>query len=158
MQTCERLVHARQGKLATTAAAATAHAMHSERVVLPLPVTVALALPRTTNALTAPRAAVRLVQDWHLLAHHARQNSRQTCGSATPACSHEVLNGARIFRAPCAGLDTCLSIMKVLHQGHGDPKYRPCPLLAQYVDAGWHGQKSGKGVYHYEHHSASSTH
>jgi hypothetical protein len=39
------------------------------------------------------------------------------------------------------GLDTCLSIMKVLHTGLGDTKYRPCPLLQQYVDAGWIGQK-----------------
>ncbi|XP_002968438.2 uncharacterized protein LOC9631266 [Selaginella moellendorffii] len=47
------------------------------------------------------------------------------------------------------GLDTCLSIMGVLHAGLGDAKYRPCPLLAQYVDAGWLGRKSGRGVYHY---------
>lgn len=56
------------------------------------------------------------------------------------------------------GLDTCLSIMKVLHQGMGDAKYRPCPLLAQYVDAGWHGQKAGKGVYQYEHHGGEGEH
>lgn len=43
------------------------------------------------------------------------------------------------------GLDTCLSIMKVLHNGLGDSKYRPCPLLQSYVDAGWVGQKAGKG-------------
>lgn len=48
------------------------------------------------------------------------------------------------------GLDTCLSIMRVLHNGLGDPKYRPCPLLQQYVDAGWLGQKVGKGVYSYD--------
>eukprot|EP00882_Tetradesmus_deserticola_P001208 GHRQ01001306.1.p1 GENE.GHRQ01001306.1~~GHRQ01001306.1.p1 ORF type:complete len:300 (+),score=105.45 GHRQ01001306.1:336-1235(+) len=47
------------------------------------------------------------------------------------------------------GLDTCLSIMKVLHNGLGDSKYRPCPLLQSYVDAGWLGQKAGKGVYQY---------
>ena len=47
------------------------------------------------------------------------------------------------------GLDTCLAIMKVLHQGLGDSKYRPCPLLIQYVDAGWFGRKSGRGVYQY---------
>ncbi|KAJ7537775.1 hypothetical protein O6H91_11G022000 [Diphasiastrum complanatum] len=47
------------------------------------------------------------------------------------------------------GLDTCLSIMNVLHKGLGDSKYRPCPLLIQYVDAGWHGRKSGRGVYSY---------
>jgi len=45
------------------------------------------------------------------------------------------------------GLDTCLAIMKVLHQHLGDDKYRPCPLLTQYVDAGWLGNKSGRGVY-----------
>lgn len=47
------------------------------------------------------------------------------------------------------GLDTCLAIMEVLHQGMGDSKYRPCPLLKQYVDAGWLGRKSGRGFYEY---------
>ena len=47
------------------------------------------------------------------------------------------------------GLDTCLAIMNVLHDGLGDAKYRACPLLRQYVDAGWLGKKSGRGVYKY---------
>jgi len=47
------------------------------------------------------------------------------------------------------GLDTCLSILKVMHEGLGDSKYRPCPLLVQYVDAGWFGKKVGRGVYQY---------
>lgn len=47
------------------------------------------------------------------------------------------------------GLDTCLSIMEVLHQGFGDSKYRPAPLLRDYVDAGLLGKKTGKGVYDY---------
>jgi 3-hydroxybutyryl-CoA dehydrogenase len=47
------------------------------------------------------------------------------------------------------GLDTCLSILRVLHQGLGDDKYRPCPLLVQMVDAGWTGKKSGRGFYRY---------
>jgi 3-hydroxybutyryl-CoA dehydrogenase len=47
------------------------------------------------------------------------------------------------------GLDTCLSILRVLHQGFGDPKYRPSPLLVRMVDAGWLGKKSGKGFYEY---------
>ena len=47
------------------------------------------------------------------------------------------------------GLDTCLSILRVLHEGFGDPKYRPSPLLARMVDAGWLGRKSGRGFYEY---------
>ncbi len=47
------------------------------------------------------------------------------------------------------GLDTCLAILKVLHQGLGDDKYRPCPLLVQMVDAGWMGKKAGRGFYRY---------
>jgi 3-hydroxybutyryl-CoA dehydrogenase len=48
------------------------------------------------------------------------------------------------------GLDTCLAILRVLHGGLGDDKYRPCPLLVQMVDAGWHGRKTGRGFYRYD--------
>ena len=51
--------------------------------------------------------------------------------------------------ADLIGLDTCLAIMEVLHAGIGDDKYRPCPLLRKYVDAGWLGRKSGRGFYKY---------
>jgi 3-hydroxybutyryl-CoA dehydrogenase len=47
------------------------------------------------------------------------------------------------------GLDVCVDIMRVLQEGYGDPKYRPCPLLVRMVDAGWLGRKSGRGFYSY---------
>ena len=51
--------------------------------------------------------------------------------------------------ADLIGLDTCLAILEVLHKGMGDSKYRPCPLLRQYVDAGWLGKKTGRGFHRY---------
>jgi 3-hydroxybutyryl-CoA dehydrogenase len=51
--------------------------------------------------------------------------------------------------ADLIGLDTCLSIMEVLHRDLGDDKYRPCPLLRNYVAARWLGRKTGRGFYHY---------
>jgi len=48
------------------------------------------------------------------------------------------------------GLDVCVDILRVLHDGLGDPKYRPCPLLVRMVDAGWLGRKSRRGFYSYE--------
>jgi 3-hydroxybutyryl-CoA dehydrogenase len=51
--------------------------------------------------------------------------------------------------ADLIGLDVCLDILRVLHDGFGDPKYRPCPLLVKMVDAGYHGRKNGRGFYEY---------
>ena len=51
--------------------------------------------------------------------------------------------------ADLIGLDTCLAIMETLHAGFGDSKYRPCPLLRKYVEAGWLGRKTGRGFYSY---------
>ena len=61
-------------------------------------------------------------------------------------CNHPM---GPLTLADFIGLDTCLAIMEVLHDGFADPRYRPCPLLRQYVDAGWLGKKSGRGVYNY---------
>ncbi|MDG2430166.1 MAG: 3-hydroxybutyryl-CoA dehydrogenase [Paracoccaceae bacterium] len=55
------------------------------------------------------------------------------------------------------GLDTCLAIMNVLHEGLADTKYRPCPLLTKYVEAGWLGKKSKRGFYNYETDTPSPT-
>jgi 3-hydroxybutyryl-CoA dehydrogenase len=52
--------------------------------------------------------------------------------------------------ADLIGLDTCLEILSVMQSGFGDPKYRPCPLLRQYVAAGWLGKKAGRGFYNYD--------
>jgi 3-hydroxybutyryl-CoA dehydrogenase len=54
-----------------------------------------------------------------------------------------------LMLADFIGLDTCLAILEVMHHGHGDPKYRPCPLLRKYVAQGWLGRKSGRGFYTY---------
>ena len=76
-------------------------------------------------------------------------------GVATPEAVDEVMKlGMNHPMGPLAladliGLDTCLAIMEVLYKGFGDSKYRACPLLRKYVNAGWLGRKSGRGFYSY---------
>jgi 3-hydroxybutyryl-CoA dehydrogenase len=76
-------------------------------------------------------------------------------GVATPAAIDEVFKLGMahpmgpLSLADFIGLDVCLDIMRVLLEGLGDPKYRPCPLLVRMVDAGWLGKKSGRGFYQY---------
>lgn len=77
-------------------------------------------------------------------------------GVATPEGIDEVMKrGMNHPMGPLAladfiGLDTVLAIMETMHVGYGDSKYRPCPLLRQYVKAGWLGKKTGKGFYEYK--------
>jgi 3-hydroxybutyryl-CoA dehydrogenase len=77
-------------------------------------------------------------------------------GVATPEAVDEVFKLGMahpmgpLTLADFIGLDVCLDIMRVLHSGLGDSKYRPCPLLVRMVDAGWLGRKSGRGFYKYE--------
>lgn len=77
-------------------------------------------------------------------------------GVATPEAIDDVMKMGMnhpmgpLTLADFIGLDTCLYIMEVLHEGLGDSKYRPCPLLRKYVKAGWLGRKSGRGFYVYE--------
>jgi 3-hydroxybutyryl-CoA dehydrogenase len=76
-------------------------------------------------------------------------------GVATPAAVDEVFKLGMahpmgpLTLADFIGLDVCLDIMRVMQDGLGDPKYRPCPLLIKMVDAGWLGRKSGRGFYTY---------
>jgi len=76
-------------------------------------------------------------------------------GVATPQAVDEVFKLGMahpmgpLTLADFIGLDVCLDIMRVLQDGLGDPKYRPCPLLIKMVDAGWLGRKSGQGIYKY---------
>jgi 3-hydroxybutyryl-CoA dehydrogenase len=76
-------------------------------------------------------------------------------GVATPEAVDQVMKLGMnhpmgpLTLADFIGLDVCLAILEVLHQGLGDPKYRPCPLLRRMVDAGWLGRKSGRGFYTY---------
>jgi len=76
-------------------------------------------------------------------------------GIATPEAVDEVFKLGMahpmgpLTLADFIGLDVCLDVMRVMHAGLGDPKYRPCPLLIKMVDAGWLGRKSGRGFYSY---------
>jgi len=76
-------------------------------------------------------------------------------GVATPEAVDEVFKLGMahpmgpLTLADFIGLDVCVDILRVLQEGHGDPKFRPCPLLVRMVDAGWLGRKSGRGFYQY---------
>ena len=76
------------------------------------------------------------------------------CGSGSESIDTAMKLGAHHPMGPLEladfiGLDTCLSVMQVLHEGLADSKYRPCPLLVKYVEAGWLGRKAQRGFYDY---------
>ncbi|HSP15455.1 MAG TPA: 3-hydroxybutyryl-CoA dehydrogenase [Thermoanaerobaculia bacterium] len=85
-------------------------------------------------------------------------------GVATPAAIDGVMKLGMnhpmgpLTLADFIGLDVCLAILRVLEEGFGDPKYRPCPLLVKMVDAGWLGKKSGRGFYDYRKAAAGASH
>ncbi len=90
-------------------------------------------MPMINEAVTALHEGVASVED---LDNAMKLGTNQPMGPLT--------------LADFIGLDTCLAIMNVLHNGLGDSKYRPCPLLKNYVAAGWLGRKSGRGFYRYD--------
>ena len=76
-----------------------------------------------------------------------RPHDRQQATQSSPEAALRVQAAGPLTLADFIGLDVCLNILEVLQRGYGDPKYRPCPLLRQMVDAGKLGRKSGQGFY-----------
>jgi hypothetical protein len=73
-----------------------------------------------------------------------------SCYFGAPREALPVPENEEFYWADLIGLDTCLAIMETLYDGFKDSKYRPCPLLRKYVEAGWLGRKTGRGFYEYK--------
>ena len=104
------------------------------------------AWPRIFPAFIVNRILLPMINE-AIYALHEGVGSVDAIDTAMRLGAHHPMGPLQL--ADFIGLDTCLSIMQVLHEGLADSKYRPCPLLVKYVEAGWLGRKSGRGFYDY---------
>jgi len=123
--------------------------------------------PRNSSPGSASRSRFPRISGLHRQPHPAADDQRgdlylyegvgnvEAIDAAMKLGAHHPMGPLEL--ADFIGLDTCLSIMQVLHEGLADSKYRPCPLLVKYVEAGWLGRKTQRGFYDYRGDKPSDT-